>query len=149
MSPRDAYRSILDRCLDERRDPLDDPELCALLERHPELLDEFARTREDLRQLAQAVGPEHLGSARSRQQHRWRRAATIGAAAGVAASLAAWALLATSEPHSEPRPPRILSADIVEIAPRLHASTTVTVREPLLRTERIVFETYERRSLTR
>jgi anti-sigma factor RsiW len=165
VNPNDAYRDHLDRCLDARIDPLDDPALRELLERHPELLDRFARTREDLRLLVtpaaagdRSTGPAadaaagHAGPSAgpaAGRPGRWRRAAAIGAVAGVAAGLCAWALLTTPAPEPAPRPPRILSADLVEIAPRLNASTTVTVHEPLMRTERIVLETYERRSLTR
>ena len=139
MIDHEAFRSRLDACLDERRDPLDDPEVVAWLDQHPEQLDAFAQQREDLRQLSSRPGP-----ARAR---RWRRAAAVGGLAGAAAAVVAWTLL--TPPAPPPRRPRILSAELVEIAPRLDASVTVTLRAPLLETESTVLESWQRRSRPR
>ena len=145
MKPAARYRVLLDRCLDARRDPLDDTELKALLDAHPELLDDFACECADLRALSAAptAGPRP----RLRRHLRAACAAIAGIAAGIVLCLGPLA----PEPPDEPtgRPSRILLGTLVELPTSAHASVHFTLYEPHLQTATTLLETYEQRSQLR
>ena len=130
----DTFFARLHDCLDARRDPLDDAELVAYLDEHPEHLAAFAALRADLRALA-------VPRATRRRWPWFVAAGSAAAAAFVAVAVAAWA--------REPEPactPRILTASLEDLRPRAHIAVSWCVRQPLIRTPTTTFETWERRS---
>lgn len=119
--------------LDARQDPLDDDQVLAALEAHPEWLDRIAGLRADARALAQL---------RITPMHRPRRWPWF-----VAAIVAATWLVAM--PWREParRPAgRILAATLEELRPRAHVAATFVVNERLLSTPTTRLETWQTRS---
>ena len=102
MSDRELFWRRVDAALDERRDPLDDPEVQRLAAEHPELLDELARLRAALAHL-----PDEP------RKRSTRRVASFAAAAALLATLAlAWWLRRDREPPVEAlAPPAPQTAD--------------------------------------
>lgn len=62
MIAYEEYRTRLDQCLDERREPLDDGEIVAFLDANPECLEEFADLRADVRAVTQISPPAPSGA---------------------------------------------------------------------------------------
>lgn len=144
------FDARLQQLLDERRDPLDDPQLVAWLDDHPERLAAFAALRDDL---------QHLGSRARTQEARAptssRRARLGAAAVAVAAALVlVFALRETTrtaeqtqtEQHS---PGRVLTAHLEGHPPRLYATADFTLHESLWQTPRLDFTTSHRIHVTR
>jgi len=133
------FTTALHRCLDARRDPLDDAVLCAWLADHPERLEEFALLRQRLAVLPAAVPVERA--------RRWPAMLSLAGAAAMAA-----AVLAVAWPRPEPELPRvrgILAASLEESRPRAGAAVSFTVRQGWPIAPGVVLETYETRSQLR
>lgn len=121
----DQFRNhaALQRCLDERRDPLDDPECRTWLAADPERLLAYARLREQLDNMpGPAVQPQP--AARPTPRGWWRLAAL---AAALLAS-AAWLLRDLASPAaSAAEPVGVVIAGELQFAPEPLAAT-VAVR---------------------
>lgn len=174
MIDHDTFLARVDACLDERRDPLDDADVVAFLDAHPEHLQAFAEQRADLHALAGLPAAADRGGepATARRAPRRRRLLPLLAATAVAAGVAfAVAFddrgdspgVAPSEvtppdrdpPEVDPPidgpPPRaasrILSASLETHTTRAYASVDYTVFRPLVQDTHTTFETYELHSL--
>ena len=113
----------LQRCLDERRDPLDDPECRAWLAADPERLLAFARLCERLRGLSEpALQP--LPTARRAPRGWWGLAAL---AAAVLVSAPWWLRALVPPAQSSPEPVGIAIAGELQFAAEPLAAT-VSVR---------------------
>lgn len=142
-------RQRIDACFDERLDPLDDPELCRLLERDPEALAAVVEERAMLRELGRTVPV--AGVARAPQR---RRRLPLVLAAAAALLLVVEVLRhgsgRTVGVGAAPRGvSRILSASLAEQPWTARPAATFTVREQLVRTETTTIETYELHTLLR
>jgi hypothetical protein len=128
----DQFRNhaALQRCFDERRDPLDDPECRAWLAADPERLLAYARLREQLDILpGPAAQPQPV--VRATPRGWWRLAAL---AAALLAS-AAWLLRDHASPApSAPGPVGVVIAGELQFAPEpLAATVAVRATWPLVR----------------
>jgi hypothetical protein len=124
---------------DARRDPLDDPQVLAFLDAHPEQLPAFATLLGTLRQLPAAA----------RRRVRWRAPLLLAGAAAIAFAVVwAWRPPRTVAPEATPTS-RIFAAELQEIRPRLHAAVQFSLRQPLLADTTTTLEAYERRSHAR
>ncbi len=163
------YRQRVNRYLDERREPLDDPQVVAFLDAHPEHLQAFSEECADLEAVATvpvatmpvATMPvaKSIGTPTVQvpTKRRWLYAAAAAALFGLG-WLAASGLAAnehtvrTANPdnqsyaESAARPSRILSATLHEVEPTLRPAAFYTVHDPLVRTATITLEAYEQRS---
>lgn len=132
------YLRRLQAALDGRRDPLDDAELCAFLDTHPDELERFAVFRQRLRVLpaAAAARPGHLPA---------RKSMLLVAAAGAVLALL---FLAPAQPDGQgaAAPGRVLTATLQELRPRAYAAVTYTVHEVFVATPTTTLETFELRS---
>lgn len=165
MIDHQEYRARLTRCLDDRREPLDDTELVAFLDAHPEHLDDFASERADLREVASLPSttlPSTILPSKILPRPKWRAPITAAAAATFALGWGIWQAVpgdfSTGEGTARvaastatgtglgQRPSRILSASLLEVEPRLHAAANYTVHERLVQNARITLEAYEQRS---
>jgi len=121
---------------DARRDPLDDPQVLAFLDAHPEQLPAFATLLGTLRQLPAAAG----------RRVRWRPPLLLAGAATIAIAVTwAWRQPRAIEPLTPPVS-RIYAAELQEIRPRLHAAVQFSLRQRLLADTTTTLEAYERRS---
>ncbi|MCB9877155.1 MAG: hypothetical protein H6835_06080 [Planctomycetes bacterium] len=125
------FEARLQQRLDERRDPLDDPQLVAWLDAHPERLAAFAGLRDDLR---------GLGAESPRPAAVPRRAARVALAAVAVVAVAGTAILGVvlrQPPPAAPAarsPGRVLTASLEGHPPRLYAAADFAVRESLTTT---------------
>lgn len=160
------FDTRLQQLLDERRDPLDDPQLVAWLDAHPERLAAFAALRDDLLrldpQLADAqTQPQQL---RTAAMPRRMRLVAVAAAAAAAALLFVFARRepersggSTSPTQTTPSPQlvanrspgRVLTAHLEGHSPRLYAAAEFTLHESLWQTPRLDFTTSHRIHVTR
>jgi len=164
MIDHDTFLARVDACLDERRDPLDDADVVAFLDAHPEHLQAFAAQRADLRALAGLpVAADRGGEpATARRAPRRRRLLPLLAATAVAAGVAFAVVFGDRDdspgvapsdvdPSIDGPPPRpasrILSASLETHATRAYASVDYTVFRPLVQDTHTTFETYELHSL--
>ena len=116
LADRFALECRVHAWLDARRDPLDDPEVVAWLESHPEDLEAFARVRavpELLRGADRARGAGRVPAAR-----RGSRVARVAALLLVLAVPAAWWILRPaprppSESLTAAQPPAVARAELV------------------------------------
>jgi hypothetical protein len=122
--------------LDARRDPLDDADVLAFVDAHPERLAELATLRADARELARLPVASRRPAPRFARRYAWL-------AAGAAAALAAM-LLHTSRPT--PPAGRIVAASLHEQRPRAHAAATFFVREALVSTATTRWQAWQYRS---
>jgi len=156
MIAYEEYRARLDQCLDERREPLDDGQIVAFLDAHPECLEEFAELRADLRAVTQTTASTPTAA---RPHMLTVAAACLVIGFGVSQLLTSNGGLTSNGDlsHNEPAPAhpnqpdplrrsRILSASLKEVEPRLHAAANYTLHEPLVQTKTITLEAYEHRS---
>jgi hypothetical protein len=105
------FERLLQECWDERRDPADDPQLCAWLLEHPEALEDFARRRAAILALAATHAPA-------------RRRSPVRLVLLAAALVAAAALLLRFQTAARPPAGRILAATLETSRPRAHSSVT-------------------------
>jgi anti-sigma factor RsiW len=152
------YITRLHRHLDERLEPLDDPELVAFLDAHPHHLEAFAAMRADfeaLKLVPQSAGESATDIRRApATEPTWQRSFRhpIPAAAAVLLIALGWQLRAltmtndSDNRHQPTRPPRILSASIEELEATLRPAAFYTVRDPMVRTTTFTLEAYEGRS---
>jgi hypothetical protein len=132
-----TFFARLNECLDDRRDPLDDAELAAFLDAHPEHLDALAALRADLLALGRA-------SRTTARRRRWSWLAAAAVAAAAAFAVAVWPR--APHPPCTPCSPRILAASLEELRPRTYISADLRMQQRLLRTATTTFETWEYRS---
>lgn len=170
-----AFYELVDRCLDDRRDPLDEPEVIAFLAANPEHLDAFVGEREALRALGHGATIRPLNRvasssaapqvAKPAKRTPCKTELLSAVAVAAAAGIALWFVLSNPcnaeasqfvadqpDPDQRPasqRPPRILSATLQEDAPMLNAAASYTVHDHLVRTDSVLFEAYEQRSQRR
>lgn len=123
--------------LDARRDPLDDADVVAFVDAHPERLAEFATLRADARELARSAAATRRPARRYASRYSWLTAAA--AVAGLASMLL---------PTRQPTPPagRIVAGSLHEQRPRAHAAATFTVNEALVSTATTRWQTWQYRS---
>jgi hypothetical protein len=122
-----TFRERLQACLDERRDPLDDPELAAFAAAQPQCLELLVALRADAREL----GALRLAPPR----RRLRKQVLAACCAVAAAALVAVVLLRRGAPARPSAPAgRILAASLEELRPRAHAAARATARELLVAT---------------
>ena len=144
-----AFRQRVDACLDDRRDPLDDAQIVAFLDAHPEQLPGFAALCADLRALRAA--PSNGVAAPRRRP----RTATMLSLTLVAAAVAiAWPLIASdrtaaSTDAAGSGEARIVTASLQEQPPLARKAGSYTIRQSLVRNGSTTFETYEHRSQAR
>jgi hypothetical protein len=128
---RSEFEVRLHACLDARRDPLDDPELVAWLDAHPEELDAVARLWAAVQvvQTLPAVVPT-----RSPRLRRWPWLVLGAGLAGVAAALVLAAIAPTHPvvPKANVAAGRILSAVVEPIVPTLGLAPQVRATEVLV-----------------
>ena len=125
--------------LDARRDPLDDGDVVAALQAHPEWLERFAGLRADALVLAT------LPAAPVRRPRRWPWILS----ACFAAAAAALVVVALRLPP-RPRPAgRILAASLAELRPGEQIAATFAVKQVLLTTPTTRLETWQTRSEVR
>lgn len=142
------YERRLQRCLDERRDPLDDDVLVEFAAAEPRRIERLATLRASLQQLSAVAAPRRIVAAR-RSWRWWMVAATATAAAAV---LAALLLRCVTEPEPVPAPVlrgAIVSAELQEIRPLARSTAQFTVREVLASGAHVHFETFDQRSEVR
>ncbi|MFK7739182.1 MAG: hypothetical protein AB8H80_02575 [Planctomycetota bacterium] len=151
--PASSGREWIDAALDRGVDPLDDPQIVQRLEAQPQLLDEFVRERELLRQIEGASDVElHRTGVAGRSVATAPRR-PLAAAAGLvllaAAAALGVALLFPSDPRPAKRTPRVLSTQLQEHPPFLRAAATYVVYETLAHTTSFEITTYEQKSQPR
>jgi len=141
MTPTE-FDDLLHDCLDQRRDPLDAPQVCEYLALHPHALERFAALRQQLAALPATVPatlPASLPAAAAGRPHRRSPWVVLAAAAAVAALA-----LLRADPAPPPEPPgRVLTASLQELHPRAHAAVSFTVRQVLAATPSTRFESFE------
>ena len=156
MNERD-YERRLQRCLDERRDPLDDAELVEFAGQEPARIERLATLRARLSQLSRlaqlpavVAPPAAVPSRRS-----WRWWVVAGSLTAAAAVVAAGLLTRLSlrgivvpAPVAAVRG-AIVSAELQEIRPWARSTAQFTVREVLASGASVQFETFEQRSAVR
>ncbi len=153
----DAFQERLQEHFDQRVDPLDDEQVVAFLNEHPEWLPRLAALRADVRTLAARpigarptgalpTGALPTGALPTRTRRRWFARAAGGAAA-VAAVLLVW--IATATPRAPRSAGRIVAASLTELRPRSHLAANFVVSERLLTTATTRLETYTHRSEAR
>ena len=148
----DAFQERLQEHFDQRVDPLDDEQVVAFLNEHPEWLPRLAALRADVRTLAarpigaRPTGALPTGALPTRTRRRWFARAAGGAAA-VAAVLLVW--IATATPRAPRSAGRIVAASLTELRPRSHLAANFVVSERLLTTATTRLETYTHRSEAR
>ena len=146
------FEARVNAILDERRDPLDQPDVIAYLERHPEALLRFARQRDDLSRLQRTARPTENARAHAPQTaHRWRRVGAIATGTAVAAAVAIVAV-AVAPPAATPaaaaasaatHPPRIVSASLVQTRSPARIAGSFALRQPLVANANTLLEHYE------
>jgi hypothetical protein len=126
MNADPMFARLHDR-LDRGEDPLDDAELVAWLETHPESLDQAVRLRADARDLPRLPRPTSLPHHSRRPP--WLRAAAVGIALGSVAA-ATVLLVGSGTPTATPAAgPRIVTAHFEELRARAHASAAFFVHD--------------------
>ncbi len=145
MNDRD-YERLLQRCLDARRDPLDDAELVAFAATDPARIEALATLRVRLSQLTVDAAPRAVVAPR-RSWRWWLVAGSLTAAAGVIAALSLRGVVAPA-----PAPAvrgAIVSAELQEIRPWARSTAQFTVREVLADGASVQFEVFDQRSVVR
>ncbi len=135
MTPAE-FQTLLDRCLDERRDPFCDSTLCAYLETRPDEVERVAS-------LVQRLDVLRRIAAVPRSRARWP-IALAALAATVFCLLRLW----PSPLPVEPRPAlgRVLRATLHPVIARAPFVATVTVREVMVNQPGLRLETFTTRS---
>lgn len=131
---RTEFDARLHAHLDARREPLDDPELVAWLEAHPEHLAAFAQLLADARDVV------HVRPAPRRVP---RVLLLVAAGATAAATIL---LLALPDAAPAATRSRIVAASLEELPPRAHAAAVFTVTETLCASPTAHFESFQLRS---
>lgn len=170
------YRVRVNRDLDEHREPLEDPQVVAFLDAHPEHLQAFAEERADLEQVAE-LPPTAATDASPRRPWLVAAAAVVlfglawfawsdsdqgvgsnhsrgdSAQVKIAQADAARAntarvntTRANTSGNSTERRSRILFATLHEVEPTVRPAAFYTVRDPLVHTANMTLEAYEQRS---
>ena len=134
----DPMLARLHELLDRGVDPLDDDELVAWLEQHPEQLPLAVALRADARDLHAA--PMAAATTPRRRRHRFAKATAIAAVAAAALAVAMWPAEATTAQ------PRIVASSFEELRPRAHLAATFIVHDSLVTTGRARLESYTLRS---
>lgn len=134
----DPMLARLHELLDRGVDPLDDEELVAWLEQHPEQLALAMAMRADARDLRDTA----MVATRTPRRRRLR----LALATSLAALAAAAFVLAVWPAPETPAHPRILAASFEELRPRAHLAATFVVHDSLVTTGRARLESYTLRS---
>lgn len=144
------YERLLQRCLDERRDPLDDAALVAFAAEDASRIERLATLRERLSTLPALVAPSGRSAPR-RSWRWWTVAGVLSAAAGVLAALSLREIVGPG-PVAPPGPAlrgAIVSAELQEIRPWARSTAQFTVREVLASGAGVQFEVFDQRSAVR